>query len=80
MWEKENENKKQIEQNNKKVNTEIIQNIVKSSLEQREEQKQKKQQMQEKQQNIDVNTLFLHITEQLLEQRERSLKGSQIKI
>ena len=80
VWKKENENKKQIEQNNKKRNAEIIQNIVKSSLEQREEQNQKKQQIQEKQQNMDINTLFLNMTEKLLEQRERSLKSSQIKI
>ena len=34
----------------------------------------------EQKQNIDEETLFLHITEKLLEQRERSLRGNSFKI
>lgn len=63
------------------INTEVIQNIVQNSLEEKQKQQQSQNiQYEQQKQSIDEETLFLHITEKLLEQRERSLKGNSFKI
>jgi len=64
------------------INTEVIQNIVQNSLEEKQKQQQSQniQYEQQQKQSIDEETLFLHITEKLLEQRERSLRGNSFKI
>ena len=59
----------------------MIKNIVQNSLEEKQKQQQSQNiQYEQQKQSIDEETLFLHITEKLLEQRERSLKGNSFKI
>ena len=79
IWQVENDIQKKEYHNT--INTETIKNIVQNSLNEKQYQNQKIQYEQpEQKQNIDEETLFLHITEKLLEQRERSLRGNSFKI
>ncbi|MEY8320751.1 hypothetical protein AAK894_06640 [Lachnospiraceae bacterium 46-61] len=78
IWQKESDIQKKEQYDT--VNTEVIQNIVQNSLNEKQIQYQKMQYEQQQKQSIDEETLFLHITEKLLEQRERSLRGNSFKI
>ena len=71
IWKKENQQQRQKE----KIEKETIQNIINDSLEQVKQPK-KQQEIQKEQQNISIDTLIFHLTEKLLEERERSLRGS----
>lgn len=79
IWQKESDMQKNEQYHT--INTEVIQNIVQNSLKEKQKQQQsQKMQYEQQKQSIDEETLFLHITEKLLEQRERSLKGNSFKI
>ena len=79
IWQKESDMQKNEQYHT--INTEVIQNIVQNSLKEKQKQQQSQNiQYEQQKQSIDEETLFLHITEKLLEQRERSLKGNSFKI
>lgn len=77
IWKKQNSKNNKYNENNSNDNTEMIQSIVKNTLEQTQQQKSQQQMTI---QNINVDTLFSHITEKLLEQRERSIRKNHSKI
>ena len=58
-----------------KAKKETIQNMINESLKQTEQPK-KQQNIAKVSQNINVDTLLFHLTEKLLEERERSLRGN----
>ena len=77
IWQKESDMQKNEQYHT--INTEVIQNIVQNSLKEKQKQQQSQNiQYEQQKQSIDEETLFLHITEKLLEQRERSLKGNSL--
>ncbi len=71
IWKKEGQQKKLKE----KAKKETIQNMINESLKQTEQPK-KQQNIAKVSQNINVDTLLFHLTEKLLEERERSLRGN----
>lgn len=71
IWKKEEQQQKLEE----KAKKETIQNMINESLEQIEQPK-KQQHLPKVSKNIDVDTLLFHLTEKLLEERERSLRGN----